>query len=168
MRLTLLTIGQLGRETGIKVETIRFYERRGLMPPPRRAENNYRLYDRVHLRRLRFIRRARDLGFSLEQIRALLALSDEREQSCVAVDRIAKEHRAEVERQIADLQSLKAELDHMINRCGCGVVADCRVIESLSPVEQAPTPAARNEGQFEARARNVGQAKPTAGDPAKG
>lgn len=135
MSARVLTIGHLARETGTKVETVRFYEKSGLLPKPMRTDGNYRSYDRAHLNRLSFIRRARDLGFSLDQIRALLALSDDRERSCSAVDEIAKEHREEVERKIADLQSLKKELDRMINQCGCGVVADCRIIESLSPAE---------------------------------
>lgn len=129
----ILTIGHLARETGTKVETVRFYEKSGLLPAPSRTEGNYRSYDMAHLKRLSFIRRARDLGFSLDQVRALLALSDDRNQSCAAVDAIAKEHRTEVERKIADLQSLRKELDRMIDQCGCGVVADCRIIESLSP-----------------------------------
>jgi len=129
----ILTIGQLARETGTKVETVRFYEKSGLLPAPARTSGNYRSYDRGHFNRLSFIRRARDLGFSLDQIRALLTLSDDRNQSCVAIDAIAKEHRAEVVRKIADLRSLKKELDRLIDQCGCGVVADCRIIESLSP-----------------------------------
>lgn len=133
MDAKILTIGQLARETGTKVETVRFYEKSGLLPAPARTEGNYRSYDRPHLNRLSFIRRARDLGFSLDQIRALLTLSDDRNRSCAAIDVIAKEHRAEVERKIADLRSLKKELDRMIDQCGCGVVADCRIIESLSP-----------------------------------
>ena len=132
-----LTIGQLARETGTKVETVRFYEKSGLLPVPARTEGNYRAYEKAHLNRLSFIRRARDLGFSLDQVRELLALSDDRDQSCAAVDAIAKEHRAEVERKIADLQSLKKELDRMVDQCGCGVVADCRIIESLSPGQVA-------------------------------
>ena len=87
----------------------------------------------MHLNRLSFIRRARDLGFSLDQVRGLLRLSDDRDQSCKAVDEIANEHRAEVERKIRDLQALKAELDNIIDQCSCGTVADCRIIESLSP-----------------------------------
>lgn len=138
MSANILTIGHLARETGTKVETVRFYEKTGLLPKPTRTEGNYRSYDRAHLNRLSFIRRARDLGFSLDQIRALLALSDDRERSCAAVDEIAKEHREEVERKIADLQSLKKELDRMIDQCGCGVVADCRIIESLSPAGPGP------------------------------
>ncbi|MER8550800.1 helix-turn-helix domain-containing protein [Mesorhizobium sp. M0976] len=133
MNARALTIGHLARETGTKVETVRFYEKSGLLPAPARTEGNYRSYDRAHLNRLSFIRRARDLGFSLDQIRALLTLSDDRHQSCAAVDAIAKEHRAEVERKVRDLAALKLELDRMIDQCGCGVVADCRIIESLSP-----------------------------------
>lgn len=137
MNARILTIGHLARETGTKVETVRFYEKSGLLPTPSRTEGNYRSYDAAHLNRLSFIRRARDLGFSLDQVRALLALSDDRNQSCSAVDTVAKEHRAEVERKIADLQSLKDELDRMIDQCGCGVVADCRIIESLSRSQAA-------------------------------
>lgn len=133
MSSNFLTIGFLAKKTGTKVETIRFYEKNGLLPEPSRTEGNYRAYDQTHLNRLSFIRRARDLGFSLNQVRGLLALSDNRDQSCAAVDEIAKDHRAEVERKIHDLLALKAELDSIIDQCGCGTVADCRIIESLSP-----------------------------------
>lgn len=134
MSSSILTIGHLARHTGTKVETIRFYEKNGLLPQPSRTEGNYRSYEQDHLNRLSFIRRARDLGFSLDQIREFLKLSDDRSQSCAAVDAIAKEHRKEVERKIQDLIALKSELDRMIDQCGCGLVADCRIIESLSPL----------------------------------
>ena len=129
----ILMIGQLARQTGTKVETIRFYEKNGLLPAPSRTDGNYRAYEPGHLNRLSFIRRARELGFSLDQIREFLKLSDDRSQSCAAVDAIAREHRKEVERKIEDLIALKSELDRMIDHCGCGLVADCRIIESLSP-----------------------------------
>ena len=127
------SIGELAKRTGTKVETIRFYERCGLLPAPARTAGNYRAYDAGHLNRLSFIRRARDLGFSLDQVRALLTLADDRSQPCAAVDAIANEHRAEVERKIRDLQAMKAELDRIIDECGCGTVAECRIIETLSP-----------------------------------
>ena len=133
LRAAQFPIGALSAATGVNIETIRYYEKIGLMPAPPRNEGRQRIYDAGHLKRLTFVRRGRELGFSLDQIRALLALSDVRDQSCAAVDAIAKEHRAEVERKIVDLQSLKKELDRMIDQCGCGVVADCRIIESLSP-----------------------------------
>jgi Cu(I)-responsive transcriptional regulator len=126
-------IGELGKLTGTKVETIRYYERIGLLAAPRRTADNYRAYGSGHLNRLSFIRRSRDLGFSLDQVRALLNLSDERDRSCEAVDEIAKEHLAEVDRKIADLKALRRELAAMTNDCHAGTVAECRIIEALSP-----------------------------------
>lgn len=127
------TIGALARATHTKVETIRFYERSGLLPEPHRTGANYRSYEREHLDRLSFIRKSRDLGFSLDQIRELLDLSDDRNRSCNAVDHIASEHLVEVDRKIAALQSLRKELDRMLSQCRHGTVDDCRIIESLSP-----------------------------------
>jgi Cu(I)-responsive transcriptional regulator len=130
-----LTIGNLGRATGTKVETIRYYEKAGLLPQPARtASGNYRAYTAAQLGRLSFVRRSRDLGFTLEQIRALLDLADQRDRDCEAVDGIAREHLAEVERKIADLSALRQELREMIDRCHHGTVAECRIIEALSPV----------------------------------
>jgi len=128
-----LAIGDLGRLTATKVETIRYYERIGLLAAPQRTAGNYRAYKSDHLKRLSFIRRSRDLGFSLDQIRALLDLSDDRDRPCDAVDAIAREHLADVDRKIADLRALRRELDSMINQCRCGTVAECRIIEALSP-----------------------------------
>ena len=135
MDTPILTIGHLAKETATKVETIRFYEKIGLLPQPERTGGNYRAYDVSHLKRLSFIRRARDLGFSLDQVRELLTLADDRSQFCAAIDAIASEHRSDVERKIRDLRALKAELDSLIDQCSCGTVAECRIIESLSPVD---------------------------------
>jgi Cu(I)-responsive transcriptional regulator len=128
-----VAIGELGRLTGSKIETIRYYERIGLLAAPKRTAGNYRAYGPEHLKRLSFIRRSRDLGFSLDQVRALLDLSDDRNRPCEAVDTIAKSHLAEVDRKIADLRALRRELNGMITRCHCGTVADCRIIDALSP-----------------------------------
>lgn len=133
MQRDALTIGTLAKATETKVETIRYYERIGLLPAPDRSVANYRLYSHAHLDRLSFIRRARHLGFSIEQIRDLLGLSDQRERSCDAVDAITREHLADVDRKIADLQALRRELDSIISQCGCGTIAECRIIEALSP-----------------------------------
>lgn len=127
-----LTIGALARATDTKVETIRYYERERLLPVPARTSGNYRAYGVEHLNRLSFIRRSRDLGFSLDQVRALLNLADQRDRPCEAVDAIALKHLAEVDRKIADLQALRHELDSMITHCR-GTIAECRIIESLSP-----------------------------------
>jgi Cu(I)-responsive transcriptional regulator len=129
----ILTIGDLARATGTKVETIRYYERVGLLPAPARTGGNYRAYAARHLGRLSFIRRARDLGFTIKQVRDLLGLSDQRDRPCEAVDAIAREHLADVDRKIADLTALRQELDNLISQCGRGTVAECRIIEALAP-----------------------------------
>lgn len=92
-----MTIGDLARATGTKVETVRYYERIGLMPAPRRTRGNYRSYSPEYLERLSFIRRSRELGFSVEQVRQLLGLSDDRSCPCDLVDEIAREHLAAVD-----------------------------------------------------------------------
>ena len=120
--------------TRTRVETVRWYEKIGLLPAPARSSGNYRLYGPEHLRRLSFIRRGRALGFTVDQIRDLLALADNRERSCAEVDTIARAHLTDVERKLADLTNLASELREVIGKCGCGSVADCRIIEALSPL----------------------------------
>lgn len=126
-----LTIGSVARSVGCSVQTIRHYEKIGLLPSPPRSAGNQRLYDDADVRRLAFIRHARDLGFPLDAITDLLSLSDQPERSCEAVDAIAKAQLASVERRIAHLQALKVELSRMLKHSGHGRVADCRVIEVL-------------------------------------
>jgi Cu(I)-responsive transcriptional regulator len=129
-----LTIGDLARETGVKVVTVRYYERIGLLPTPvRRGSGAYRSYDSADLGRLSFIRRARDLGFTLDQIRLLLELAEQRDRDCADVDALAREHLADVERKIADLSALRRELRDLIESCRRGKVEECRIIEALSP-----------------------------------
>lgn len=130
---TGLSIGALAKATNTKVETIRWYERVGLLPSPPRTAGNYRTYGAAELGRLSFIRRARNLGFSLDQTRALLDLAQDRDHSCETVDVIAREHLDEVDRKIADLQALRCELDALIGQCLRGRIADCRIIDALAP-----------------------------------
>src|SRR3954464_9116108 len=125
-------IGEAARQSGVKVPTIRYYEEIGLLPAPSRTEANRRLYGVADLRRLAFIRHARELGFEVEAIRTLLSLQDNPNQSCAAADAIARARLAEVKRRIASLTVLKAELARMIEECACGRVAECRVIETLA------------------------------------
>jgi DNA-binding transcriptional MerR regulator len=132
-----LTIGKLASATGTKVETIRYYEQIGLLAAPARSAGNYRTYEGEHLRRLSFIRRARDLGFSIDQVRELMGLADRREQSCMAVDVIANQHRDAITRKIADLTALASELDALIDSCSRNTVAECRIIEALGPSAEA-------------------------------
>ena len=125
------TIGRLARETGCKVQTIRYYEEIGVMPTPNRTAGNQRRYGPRHLERLAFIRHGRQLGFPLEAVRQLLSLADSPEQPCETADRIARTQLREVESRIARLQALKAELQRMVEQCEGDRVADCRVIEVL-------------------------------------
>jgi Cu(I)-responsive transcriptional regulator len=127
------SIGDLAQRTGTKVETIRYYESIGLLPAVARSGSNYRRYAKPHLERLSFIRRGRDLGFSLEEVRELLRLSDDRSRSCAEVDRIARLHLAEIERKLADLKALRRELKQVIEQCGHGTIEECRIIEALAP-----------------------------------
>lgn len=133
MHTEKLRIGDLARATNTKVETIRYYEQIGLLPAPSRTSGNYRTYTPEHLGRLSFIRRARDLGFTLEEVRELLSLSDQKRRSCKAVDTIARQHLADVDRKIEDLKALRTELNSVINQCKCGTIAECRIIEALAP-----------------------------------
>jgi DNA-binding transcriptional MerR regulator len=125
-------IGVAATRSGVKVPTIRYCEQIGLLPKPPRSKNNRRRYDASDLHRLAFIRHARELGFGIEAIRALLTLQDNPDQSCVAADVIARARLEEVEQRIATLNVLKAELRRMIAECSRGRVAECRVIEVLA------------------------------------
>lgn len=127
-----VAIGEAARQSGVKVPTIRYYEQIGLLPAPPRSEGNRRLYGTADLRRLAFIRHARELGFEVEAIRTLLELQDNPDQSCATADAIAKARLIEVEQRIASLTALRSELERMVTECACGHVADCRVIEILA------------------------------------
>jgi Cu(I)-responsive transcriptional regulator len=127
------SIGELAGATDTKVETIRYYERIGLLPKPKRTTGNYRSYEADHLGRLSFIRRARDLGFSIDQVRNLIGLADDKDRPCETVDEIAREHLADVDRRIADLKNLRRELDALIRQCRHGTIAECRILDALAP-----------------------------------
>lgn len=128
-----LSIGKLAKATGTAVETIRYYEKIGLLPDPPRTSGNYRSYGPGEVSRLSFVRRARDLGFGLGQVRALLELADDRQRPCEEVDVMARSQLEQVERKIADLQALQHELASLISQCRQGTVADCRILEALGP-----------------------------------
>ena len=134
MAASALKIGDLARETGTKVVTIRYYEKIGLLPQPKRNAGNYRTYDTGTRHRLRFIRRCRALGFSLDQVRDLLALSSQAARPCDEVDRMTAEHIADVERKMADLGRLAQELRRISASCqGGGTISNCRIIDAISP-----------------------------------
>ena len=125
-------IGVAAIRSGVKVPTIRYYEDIGLLAAPARTHSNRRHYGVDDLRRLVFIRRARQLGFGIDAIRALLTIHDGNpDQSCLPVDAIARSRLGEVERRIESLAKLKLELERMIADCACGRVSECRIIEAL-------------------------------------
>lgn len=126
-----MKIGELSKATGTNIETIRYYERIGLLPPPARTAANYRSYVEPHRARLGFVRHSRELGFTIEEIRSLLDLSDHPDRDCGEADAIASRHLAQVEAKIAQLAALRDELRRIIGSCRGGIAADCRVIEAL-------------------------------------
>lgn len=117
----------------MNVETIRYYEKAGLIAPPARTDGNYRSYGADDVARLRFIRRTRDLGFTLNQVRALLSMSEQRDRDCDTVDVIATEHLAEIDRKVADLTALRRELADAVASCAGGTMAQCRILEAFTP-----------------------------------
>ncbi|QHD69604.1 MerR family transcriptional regulator [Sphingobium yanoikuyae] len=127
-----MKIGEIAKRTGLKIETIRFYESEGLIPSPIRSGGNYRLYDRSHLDRLSFVKRSRDLGFTLDQVRSLLHLADDPQESCAEADKIAAVHILEIDRKLADLTALRAEIAQWGGTCTTGTVAECKVIDALT------------------------------------
>ena len=129
-----LTIGQLGQATDTKIETIRYYEKIGLLPEPCRTRGNYRSYAAEHLQRLGFIRRARELGFTIKDVRELLKLAAHGERRCEDVDQLVARHLETTERKIDALTRLRRELRETLNSCKGGRIAECRVIQALSPL----------------------------------
>lgn len=131
-----MKIGELARLTDTRVATIRFYEKEGLLPAPGRNSGNYRIYEKAHLNRLSFIRRSRDLGFTLDQVRKLLKLADDQDASCAEVDIITAANIAEIDRKLADLSALRTELVRRLEHCQGQTIANCRIIEALAPASE--------------------------------
>lgn len=127
-----LTIGRLAAATGVNLETVRYYERIGLMPPPARTASGHRAYEQAHVRRLSFIRRARELGFSIEQIRALLALAEPSRASCAEVRVIARTHLDEVREKLSDLAKLERILAETVSHCSGDPAPSCPVLDMLA------------------------------------
>lgn len=126
-----LTIGTLSEETGVNIETIRYYERIGLVPPPPRSQGRHRLYDDLHRRRLAFIRRARGLGFSLGDTRDLLGLARGHDLTCAEVKALTEQHIADIRGKIRDLRKLDRVLSELAGKCGGTKVPDCPILDAL-------------------------------------
>ena len=144
----MLTIGRLSDQTAVNVETIRYYERIGILPEPARSAGGHRLYERSACDRLNFIRRARELGFSLADIRSLLAMA-EGEEACGDIRDLTLQHLAAVRGRIADLLRLETILAEAAERCDGGEAGACPVVEALSSpatgggIGLSPEPSAR-------------------------
>lgn len=130
-----LAIGDLARQTGTKVNTVRFYEDIGLLPRAARTASGRRTYGASDVRRLAFVRQGRSLGFSVEEIRSLLALADEPERDCAEAAAIARQHLRDIEMRIARLETLRDALADVAVSCEGGRAADCRVIEAIAGAE---------------------------------
>lgn len=126
------TIGSAARRAGVGIDTIRYYEREGLLPPPQRRASGYRDYGDATIERLRFIRRAKDLGFTLEEIRELLTLSSDRERGVRDVKRRAEARLAGIEERIRELQKVRRGLKQLIAACpGHGPLEHCPILRAL-------------------------------------
>lgn len=130
--MTDLSIGKLATLSGVKVPTIRYYESIGMLEAPPRSPGGQRRYGADHLEQLRFIRHGRELGFGLDDLRALQDLTARPDRPCEEADAIARKQLADVERRIAGLEAVRDELERMVERCSHGVVDECRVIQTLS------------------------------------
>jgi MerR family mercuric resistance operon transcriptional regulator len=126
--------GELAQRSGCNIETVRFYEKQGLLPAPPRSAGGHRDYAPEHLKRLIFVRRSRELGFTLEEVRRLLSLVDGSNWTCAEVRAMTLEHLADVRRKIADLQKLVKVLEDMAAQCEGGLVPECPVVDALSSV----------------------------------
>lgn len=126
-----MSIGELARLTDCKIETIRYYERIGLMANPPRSEGGHRVYSAPHLKRLTFIRRGRELGFPMDQVKALLAMVDANTQCCAEVASQAEQHLASIRQRIHDLQRLETTLSETLAKCDRGDEPDCPILDAL-------------------------------------
>jgi MerR family mercuric resistance operon transcriptional regulator len=132
MTPTSYAIGTLSKHTGVNIETIRYYERIGIMPRPPRTAGGQRIYDSSHFKRLAFIRRSRELGFSLDEIRALLRLVDGGDYTCGEVREMTLAHIADIRRKIGDLRRMEVVLKDMAAKCDGGDVPECPILDALS------------------------------------
>lgn len=124
-------IGAMSRETGVNIETIRYYERIEIMPKPDRTDGGNRQYNHDQLKRLFFIKRCRELGFSIEEIRALLQMVDRADFTCGEVHAMTIDHLGTVREKIADLRRLEKALQSMASECSKGDVPNCPIIDTL-------------------------------------
>jgi len=129
--MTSLSIGALSSRARVNIETIRYYERIGLLPSPPRTAGGHRVYGDDHLKRLSFVRRSRELGFGLDSIRDMLRMVDSRDVTCEQVRDIAEGHLDSVRSKIADLQRMEKTLNRTVSLCAGGETPDCPILDAL-------------------------------------
>lgn len=129
--MSALTIGQVARRSGVPAKTIRYYESVGLLPAPERGDNGYRYYDDGTVRTLRFVRHARELGFPLDDVRALLGLWQDRSRPSREVKALAERRIADIDARIAELHRLRDELAHLVHACHGDARPDCPILDAL-------------------------------------
>lgn len=127
-----ISIGELSRLTSVNIETIRYYERIGIMPAPPRTDGGRRIYGEDHLKRLAFIRRSRELGFSLDEVRGLLGLVRGHALTCAEVNKMARTHVADIRQKVKHLKKLESVLTDLAARCHGKRVPDCPIIDALN------------------------------------
>ncbi len=128
-------IGDISRKTGVNIETVRYYERIGIMPEPDRTEGGNRQYNHDQLKRLHFVKRSRELGFNLKEVRALLKLVDRKDFTCAEVHTMTIDHLSAVKCKLADLRRLEKALKFMTSECSQGKVPDCPIIDELFKID---------------------------------
>jgi MerR family transcriptional regulator, mercuric resistance operon regulatory protein len=133
------TIGRLSRLTDVNIETIRYYEKIGIMPHPPRNSSGHRIYSTSHLERLTFVRRSRELGFSQQEVRKLLTLVDEHKYTCAEVRAMTVRQLSSVRQKIADLCKLEKVLADMVRECDGGDIPLCPIVDTLSTLSEDTT-----------------------------
>src|SRR5258708_38101437 len=134
----IISIGTLSKRSGVNVETIRYYDRIGLLPAPPRSTGGYRVYSPAHAERLQFVRRARDLGLSLDEVRRLLGLADQKSKSCSKVHDLAAHQLADIRTRIADLKRMERVLSRLVQACAKGELPSCPLLEALAHPDDNP------------------------------
>jgi len=130
--MTRKTIGWVAKEAGVNAQTVLYYERRGLLPAPSRSINGYRIFNDASVRRIRFIKRAQELGFTLKQVKALLTLQGEKDASCAEVSAMAASHLEDIEAKIHDLERMRKALVPLVEACPKkGALKACPIMDSL-------------------------------------
>ncbi len=131
-----VTIGVLSEKTGVHIETIRYYEKEGILPRPARSPGGHRLYTEDDIKRLFFVRRSRELGFSIKEINSLLSLVQIGEYTCAAVHDLTVQHAAEINQKIMDLQKMEHVLLDMAAECNRGDIPECPIVDTLFELDQ--------------------------------